>query len=179
MSLKELKTELSDAQEQLKDYNRFIDLMRDKDDPKGILTRLNKTLGRIEMLVDASEIKEFEHPSNKALRMGSGSLVSVRPCGEEYGDKTYLGFLIGELALGSSITITEDNKIQCNWSSHNPAIFVPELGEVIMGISSWWSKIESEEDFKKISNNDIENVWYVKLMKEQLSKNKNSQNGMD
>lgn len=170
MSLEKLKEKLVEGKEQLKDYNRFIDLLRDKDDPKGILTRLSETIGQIGMLVDASEIKEFEHPKNKPLQKGSGSLVSVRPCDEKYGEKTYIGFLIGELALGSSITITDDKKIQCNWSQYNPAIFVPELGEVIMGCASWWSKIKSIEELKKISDDDIENVWYVKLMKEQLSK---------
>jgi hypothetical protein len=171
MSLEKLKKELSDAREQLKDYKRFIDLLRDKDDPKGILTRLNQTIGQIELLVKASEIKEFEHPSNKALKQGSGKLVSIRPCNEKYGNKTYVGFYIGELSLGSSIQITDENKIQCNWSGHNPAIFVPELGEVIMGSASWWGEIESVEQLKEITDDEIENVWYVKLMKEQLSKN--------
>ena len=170
MSLEILKKELLDANEQLKDYNRFIDLLKDKEDPKGILTRLNKTIGRISMYVEACELKEFEHPKNKPLQKGSGSLVSVRPCDEKYGEKTYIGFLIGELALGSAITITDDKKIQCNWSQYNPAIFIPELGEVIMGCASWWSEIKSIEELQKISNDDIENVWYVKLMKEQLSK---------
>jgi hypothetical protein len=176
MSLEKLKVELLDAKEQLKDYNKFIDLMRDKDDPKGILTRLNKTLGRIELLVDASQIKEFEHPKNKALNPYNGSkgnLVSVRPCGEEYGNKTYLGFLIGDLALGSSFELTDDNKIQCNWSGYNPAIFVPELGEIIMGCASWWSNIQSEEDFKKITDGDIDNVWYVQLLQKMNGESKN------
>lgn len=174
MSLEKLKEKLVEGKEQLKDYNKFIDLMRDKDDPKGALTRLAQTIGQIKLLVDASEIKEFEHPKNKALNPyegRKGNLVSVRPCDDKYGDKTYLGFLIGDLAMGSSITITDENKIQCNWSGYNPAIFVPELGEIIMGMASWWSHIESEEDFKKISDNDIENVWYVKLLKKQLNDN--------
>lgn len=174
MSLEKLKAELVEGKEQLKDYNKFIHLMRDKDDPIGILTRLRQTIGRIELLVDASEIKEFAHPKNKVLNPyegRKGNLVSVRPCNEKYGDKTYLGFLIGDLALGSSIQITDDNKIQCNWSGYNPAIFVPELGEVIMGCASWWGHIESEEDFKRISDSDIENVWYVKLWKKQMEEN--------
>jgi hypothetical protein len=172
MSLEKLKKELSDAREQLKDYNKFIDLFREKEDPKGILTRLNQTIATIQMLVNASEIKEFEHPSNKPLKEGSGKLVSVRPCNEKYGNKTYVGFYIGELSLSSSIQITDDNKIQCNWSGYNPAIFVPELSEVIMGCASWWSEIETIEQLREITNEDIENVWYVKLMNEQLKTNK-------
>ena len=167
MSLEKLKEKLVEGKEQLKDYNKFIDLLRDKDDPKGILTRLSQTIGQIGMLVDASEIKEFEHPSNEALkpyRGRKGNLVSVRPCNEKYGNKTYLGFLLGDLALSSSIEITDDKKIKCSWSNHNPAIFVPELGEVIMGCASWWGHIESEEDLKQITDSEIENVWYVKLL---------------
>jgi len=167
MKKQQLIDELKSAQEQLKNYNRFLDLLKDEDDPKGILTRLNRTIGRIQMLVDANDIKELAHPKNEALQKPvfgkMGALVKVRPCGEEYGNKTYLGFLIGEIALGSSIT-TIDDKIQLNFSSYNPAMFVPELKKVIYGAGSWWSEIESEEELKEITNDDIENVWYVKLL---------------
>lgn len=167
MKKQQLIDELKSAQEQLKNYNRFLDLLKDEDEPKGILTRLNRTIGRIQMLIEANDIKELAHPKNKALQnpvFGKmGALVKVRPCGEEYGNKTYLGFLIGEIALGSSIT-TIDDKIQLNFSGYNPAIFVPELKKVIYGAGSWWSEIESEEELKEITNDDIENVWYVKLL---------------
>lgn len=167
MKKQKLIDELKSAQEQLKNYNRFLDLLKDEDDPKGILTRLNRTIGRIQMLVEANDIKELAHPKNEALQKPvfskMGALVKVRPCGEEYGNKTYLGFLIGEIALGSSIT-TIDDKIQLNFSSYNPAMFVPELKKVIYGAGSWWSEIESEEELKEITNDDIENVWYVKLL---------------
>ena len=119
MNKQELIDEIKLAKEQLKDYNRFLDLLKDKEDPKGILTRLNRTIGRIEMLVEANNIKELAHPKNEALQRpvfgNTGALVKVRPCGEEYENKTYLGFLIGEIALGSSIT-TIDDKIQLNFS---------------------------------------------------------------
>ena len=168
MSKKELSEELKKAKEQLKNYNKFIDLFKDEEDPKGVLTRLNQTIGRIEMLLIVNEIKELAHPKNKALGkpvFGKvGSLVKVRPCGDKYEGRTYLGFLIGEIALGSSISILED-KIQVNWSGHNPAIFVPELKEVIYGCSSWWSEIKSEEELKDITDSDIENVWYLKMLR--------------
>lgn len=168
MKKDQLIDELKSAQEQLKNYNKFLDLFNDEDDPKGILTRLKRTIGRIQMLVEANDIKELSHPKNKALQkpvFGEiGALVKVRPCGEEYGNKTYLGFLIGEIALGSSIT-TIDDKIQLNFSGYNPAMFVPELKKVIYGAESWWSVIKSEDELKEITDDDIENVWYVKLFK--------------
>ena len=168
MKKKDLEVEIESAIEQLKDYTKFIDLMRDKDDPKGVLTRLYNTISRIKMLLELSELKDLEHPKNNAIEnpvFGKrGSLVKIRPCAEKYENKTYLGFLIGDVALGSSITLTE-NKIQLNFARHNPAIFVPELGEVIFGIASWWGGIKSEEELKEITNSDIDNVWYVKALK--------------
>lgn len=172
MKKKELVEQLQSAREQLKDYNRFIDLMRDEEDPKGILTRLNRTVGRILMLLEANEVKEVAHPTNKAIEKPvfgkKGSLVKVRPCGDKYGKKTYLGFLIGEVALGSSWSVS-DGKIQLEFAGHNPAIFVPELGEIIYGAESWWGVIKSEDELKEITDSDIDNVWYVKLLKEKMN----------
>lgn len=172
MKKQELVEKLESAREQLKDYNKFIDLMRDKEDPKGILTRLNQTVGRILMLLEANEVKEVAHPTNKAIEKPvfgeTGSLVKVRPCGDKYGKKTYLGFLIGEVALGSSWSVSDD-KIQLEFAGHNPAIFVPELGEIIYGAESWWEEIESEDELKEITDSDIDNVWYVKLLKEKMN----------
>lgn len=42
-------------------------------------------------------VNKIENRPIKAHSMGHqiGSLVAVRPCGEEYGDKTYLGIYLG------------------------------------------------------------------------------------
>lgn len=173
MTKNELIEELKSAKEQLKKYNKFIDLLREEDDPKGFLTKLNRTISRIDMLIEANDIKELAHPRNKALEnpfSGKiGDLVKVRPCDEEYQNKTYLGFLIGDVARGSSIGI-ENDKIQLNFSGYNPAMFVPELKKIIYGAGSWWSKIDSVEELKDITNDDIENVWYVKLLQDIVEK---------
>jgi len=55
-------------------------------------------------------------------------------------------------------------------SGHNPDIFVPEIQEIIFGMESWWDEIRSEEDFKRITDEDIQNVWYVKLMNQMAEK---------
>ena len=52
----------------------------------------------------------------------------------------------------------------------NPAMFVPELKKIIWGCGSWWSKIKSEGDLKQITDEDIKNTWYVKLVS-QLAEN--------
>jgi hypothetical protein len=156
----------------LKEKQKFIDLMREDEDPKKIFGELRQTVGEALMLLKAQDLKELLHPKNKAIvDAGSrtGAMVCVRPVAEEYENKTFVGFLIGEAAMGSSIKV-EDNKLQLNFGAYNPAIFVPELGKVIYGMQSWWGIVESEEDFKQITDEDIENVWYVKAFRERLEK---------
>lgn len=51
-----------------------------------------------------------------------------------------------------------------NSTMNNPAIFVPELKKIIYGCESWWKTIQSVDEFSKISNEDINNTWYVKLL---------------
>ncbi len=95
-----------------------------------------------------------------------GQLVKIRPCGKEYGDKTYLGILLGDLPFTNYISYHEETK-ELNVSvSCNPAIFVPELKKIIFGMESWWGRIKNADELKEITNDDIDNVWYVKLLKE-------------
>ena len=61
-------------------------------------------------------------------------------------------------------------ELQTFMSGHNPDIFVPEIQEIIFGMESWWDEIRSEEDFKRITDEDIQNVWYVKLMNQMAEK---------
>lgn len=94
-----------------------------------------------------------------------GQLVKIRPCGKEYGDKTYLGFLLGNLPFTLYITHDPETlELSCS-TTGNPAIFIPELRKIIFGMESWWSRIENEEELKDITDDDIENVWYVKMLK--------------
>ena len=41
---------------------------------------------------------------------------------------------------------------------------VPELKKIIYGCESWWHEISSADDFSGISDEDINNTWYVKLL---------------
>jgi len=94
-------------------------------------------------------------------------LVSVRPCAEEYQDKTYVGFLLGSLIVDVTIGWDPETKKLSLFPYTNPAIFVPELNKIIFGYESWWGRIKNPEDLKAITDDDIMNVWYVKaLMKE-------------
>ncbi len=93
----------------------------------------------------------------------SGSFVSIRPCGEEYEGRTYLGLYIGDLATSVSIKIAPElQAMQLEFSRHNPAIWVFELNRIILGNASFWTPIDSPEQLRKITNDDINDCWYVK-----------------
>lgn len=120
-----------------------------------------------------SELKPVEIEESDFLKDGlftkKGILVKIRPCGDEYKDKTFLGFYLGDMATALGVKTDGDN-FRAYAAGHNPAIFVPKLGKVIFGYESWWGEIKSKEELSDITDEDIENVWYVKLLKEQLSK---------
>lgn len=94
-----------------------------------------------------------------------GKFVKIAPCGDEYKGKTYLGIFLGDLPIGNHISYKEDTKELSVSFSTNPAIFVFEVNKIIFGCESWWGIIESEEDLKEITSEDIDNVWYVKALK--------------
>lgn len=110
--------------------------------------------------------------SSSYHKNGMGNLVKIRPCKE---NKTYLGIHLGDGVLGNYISYNSETNILEISPNTNPAIFVPALKRIVYGCESWWSTIESEEDFKDISDIDIDNVWYVKLLKDIDSNNKKLQ----
>lgn len=164
--MKELLEKLDSAAEDLKDFNKFVHLFSE-DKAKATLARLRETVGKIKWFVNASKIKTFKHPQGKPIKCDSttGSFVSIRPCGEEYEGKTYLGIYVGDVGLGSSIKI-DDDSVVCEWSSFNPGILIPELNKIVYGCESWWGFITKQSELRNISDLDIESVWYVKALKQ-------------
>ena len=73
--------------------------------------------------------------------------------------------LLGDLPIGAFISFHHDDQKLHISPLCNPAIFVPELKKIIYGCESWWGEIESPEDFKEITSEDINNLWYVQLLK--------------
>lgn len=96
--------------------------------------------------------------------------VAVRSCNKKHGNKTYLGILLGDMALSVRVTLSPEGILQVEQAMYNPAMYVPELHEVIFGCGSWWTPIDTPESLRQISNADIENVWYVRAMKDVESK---------
>lgn len=118
--------------------------------------------------IDQSDWKNIYDKGTKEI----GQLVKVRPCGEEYEGKTYLGILLGELPLSPTISFNNKTNVLNVGVLTNPCIFIPSLNKLIWGMESWWCRIENQEDFTNISDNDINNVWYVKLMKDMVDNKK-------
>ena len=85
-------------------------------------------------------------------------------CGE-LCEISYIGIYLGDLPISITTSYSRETGILTNRTMNNPAIFVPELKKIIYGCESWWREIESIDDFKGISKEDIENTWYVKLLK--------------
>lgn len=115
------------------------------------------------LTINGIESKKLDY---KGFFHQQGTLVKVRPCGEEYGKKTYLGFYLGDLPLAITHSFNEKSGILNASTLDNPAIFVPELGKIIWGYASWWREIENENDIKEITDDDISHVWYVRLVRE-------------
>lgn len=101
-----------------------------------------------------------------------GDTVAVRSCKKEHGDRTRLGILVGFVPIHSSVRLEREEgkedvgKLVFEHTGDNPAIFVPELREVVLGCECWWGRIKDESELRQITDGDIQNVWYVKALKE-------------
>lgn len=94
-----------------------------------------------------------------------GSLCKIRPCGKEYEDKTYLGLYLGELPWFISSSYKEETGILTTKAASNPAILVFDLKKIIFGCESWWQIIKDKSELSDITDEDIDNVWYMQLLK--------------
>ena len=97
--------------------------------------------------------------------------VAVRPCDKELLGKTFLGVLLGDMALSTSVSLEGDGTLMVRRSMYNPAMYVPDLNRVVFGCGSWWAAINSPEGLHQITDADIQDVWYVKALKELSSDN--------
>lgn len=111
--------------------------------------------------VNAIETEKLEG----MMMYASGCPVRIKPCAEEYKGKSYLVLYLGDLPMMNSISYDEEKQSLKVGTVHNPAIYVFALKKIIFGAESWWCKINSPEDVKGISEEEIDNTWYVKLLK--------------
>jgi len=94
-----------------------------------------------------------------------GKFVMVRKAGE---DVTRLGLMLGEMPI-SVMALQEPNEqdtVRLVPAMHNPCIYVFDTCQLVYGIESWWGEIETEGQLRQITDGDIDNVWYVKALKQ-------------
>jgi hypothetical protein len=94
-----------------------------------------------------------------------GKFVKIKPCGEEYKNKTYLGLFLGDLPIGITVNFDSSTEALNLGYRTNPAIFVFDLNKIVYGCESWWGVINDESELKDITDIDINNTWYVKALK--------------
>jgi hypothetical protein len=94
-----------------------------------------------------------------------GNMVAVRPVSDEYKKKTYLGLYIGDMQHDHLYEYEKETKKLHIIPTGNPAIFVFDLNKIIWGCESWWEPIKDEKHLRQITDNDIQNVWYVKALR--------------
>jgi hypothetical protein len=97
----------------------------------------------------------------------TGEWVSIRPVRDT---KTYLGIYLGDFTLECFHSYNLKTKILTAIPHRNPAIWVPDLKRVIWGCESWWGVIDTPEKLREISDADIQDIWYVKALKELTEK---------
>jgi hypothetical protein len=118
-----------------------------------------RVLGDIQFPIEVSEIAMTTSHGRHLEQVGKW--VSIRPCDT---NKTYLGVYLGDLNAGPQVSWHAKTKILSVHPYKNPAIYVPDLKRVVWGMESWWGVIDKPEDLKKITDADIQNVWYVKAL---------------
>lgn len=118
--------------------------------------------------VNSVEFEEADPLRPKLLFGGAcGDMVAVRPCADEFEGKTFLGVLLGEMPLTVGVAFNkETGSLHVRRQLYNPAIFIPERNAVVFGCGSWWGKIKNESQLRQITDNDIQNVWYVKALEQ-------------
>lgn len=115
----------------------------------------------IEYPVEVSAIHKNIDTAN-LNRTKIGKLCKVRPADSK---NTYIGIFLGNLPIDILISHSAHTKVMNVSFIENPAIFVPTLNKIVYGYESWWRIIDPNRVSKDISDDDIENVWYMKLAK--------------
>ena len=147
-----------------KDYNTKEVKLNERQ--VGVIQRLFKLFNKIDWQIAFNSYKELQFKDDEPLtKRKCGTPVKVRSCKDEHGSKTYFGILLGEIPLSISHEIDKNGIVTASRSQYNPAIFVPELDEVVFGCESWWGEIKSKKELDELITNDtIRDIWYIKLL---------------
>lgn len=115
------------------------------------------------------QVSSIESTSLDKFLRDEVQCVKVRPAKDK---KTYLGFLLGDIAIATTARYQKTTQMLYVDAMVNPAIFVPELRKIVFGCESWWRRIRSLEDFSEITDEAIDSQWYVQLAKSMLNDTK-------
>lgn len=96
-----------------------------------------------------------------------GQMVMVRMC--DTTKATHLGIYLGEFPMQLIHQYDKETKRIEVFPHLNPAMLVPKLGRIVWGCQSFWGPIESEDQLRQVTDAEIDDIWYVKALKE-LSK---------
>lgn len=174
MTDKELKTKLNEIRSNLTLLNTssHFDFKTEKcfinEEQAKAIDQLLGLFQELNWQLALNSYKQIEIAKTKAisdhLLSNTGAPVKIRPCD---GDKTYFGILLGEVALSIGCSVDKDENLKIQHQYYNPAIYVPELKKIVYGCESWWGEINSKEDLEKlITQETIDNVWYMKMFKQ-------------
>lgn len=111
------------------------------------------------------DVKALSLPKLEKGYRNPGSFVAVRPANH---DRTYLGLYLGDMpiGIGAHKRLEEGKLVLSRVSPTNPCIYVFDLHQLVYGIESWWGEIETEKHLRQITDHDIDNVWYVRALKQ-------------
>jgi len=176
MAEKTLSEELAEVQEQMKQlkakrddiYRRSLEAPEEEKVCSDAVSEmvLNKNEKQNTMFPLEVAAVNWVDGEMELRREGVPRLVAIRPCDSE---EAYLGIYVGELPLGCTMSYHRESKIlSIHHTISNPAIIVPALKKVVMGIESWWAFIETEEQLRQITDEDIENTWYVRAIRKMV-----------
>lgn len=102
-------------------------------------------------------------------RKNVGRFVSIRPVSTvDPEEKTYLGLYLGDFLVDQGVTYDDETRVLTvhRHPLGNPGIYVFDLKRVVFGYESWWSVIQSEDQLRQITDEDIGNIWYVKALRQ-------------
>lgn len=152
--------EVSDKIDKDFDYDEFLDRTMFFDSRFGVQdVEYPFEVGNVEL--------RGEIPSLFGDRVAVGSPVSVRPVSGEGAGKTFLGVYLGDFPSGVCALYDKiDKTLTIRPGSGNPAILIPEQGRIVRGYESWWGPIKNEEDLREITDESIQNLWYIKALRE-------------
>lgn len=105
-----------------------------------------------------------------------GVPVIVRPVNNNPDEKSYFGILLGDVPTDGAAFYNKSTHILSFHMNSNPGIFVPELCKIVYGYESWWRRIETEDDLKNaITDEAIQNVFYMRMLKDMLKGDSNAE----